>query len=256
MIKKTSKKALFEIDKIYNEDCLKTLDKLPDDSIDIVITSPPYNMNLRIRNGKYTSRQIVKELTTKYKNFDDNLPIDDFYALHSKILNELLRTSRRIFYNIQIVTGSKRAFFKMIGEFNEFLKDIVIWDKGHAEPAIRDGVMSRRTELVLIFEKEYPISRRFEDANFKRGTLQDIWHIKRERNKTGVHGATFPQELVQTILSNFSNKGDIVYDPFMGTGTTALVAKLMGRKYLGSEIDKDYYKASKKRIKEFTSLID
>jgi len=256
MIKKTSKKALFETDKIYNEDCLKTLGKLPDDSIDIVITSPPYNMNLRISNGKYISRQLVKELTTKYKNFDDNLPIDDFYDLHSKILKELLRTSRRIFYNIQIVTGSKRAFFKMIGEFNEFLKDIVIWDKGHAEPAIRDGVMNRRTELVLIFEKEYPISRRFEDANFKRGTLQDIWQIKRERNKTGVHGATFPQELVQTILSNFSNKGDIVYDPFMGTGTTALVAKLMGRKYLGSEIDKDYYKASKKRIKEFTSLID
>ena len=256
MIKKTSKKALFETDKIYNEDCLKTLGKLPDDSIDIVITSPPYNMNLRISNGKYISRQLVKELTTKYKNFDDNLPIDDFYDLHSKILKELLRTSRRIFYNIQIVTGSKRAFFKMIGEFNEFLKDIIIWDKGHAEPAIRDGVMNRRTELVLIFEKEYPISRRFEDANFKRGTLQDIWQIKRERNKTGVHGATFPQELVQTILSNFSNKGDIVYDPFMGTGTTALVAKLMGRKYLGSEIDKDYYKASKKRIKEFTSLID
>ena len=216
MIKKTSKKALFETDKIYNEDCLKTLGKLPDDSIDIVITSPPYNMNLRISNGKYISRQLVKELTTKYKNFDDNLPIDDFYDLHSKILKELLRTSRRIFYNIQIVTGSKRAFFKMIGEFNEFLKDIIIWDKGHAEPAIRDGVMNRRTELVLIFEKEYPISRRFEDANFKRGTLQDIWQIKRERNKTGVHGATFPQELVQTILSNFSNKGDIVYDPFMG----------------------------------------
>ena len=154
MIKKTSKKALFETDKIYNEDCLKTLGKLPDDSIDIVITSPPYNMNLRISNGKYISRQLVKELTTKYKNFDDNLPIDDFYDLHSKILKELLRTSRRIFYNIQIVTGSKRAFFKMIGEFNEFLKDIVIWDKVHAEPAIRDGVMNRRTELVLIFEKE------------------------------------------------------------------------------------------------------
>ena len=64
---------------IYNEDCLKTLKKMKDDSVDVVITSPPYNMNLRIRNGKYTSRQIVIEISTKYTEFDYNLHIEDYF---------------------------------------------------------------------------------------------------------------------------------------------------------------------------------
>ena len=108
---------------IYNEDCLKTLNKIKDNSIDCVITSPPYNMNLRIRNGKYCSRQIIKEFSTKYSNFNDNLPIDEYNKFHSKVLKELLRVSKVVFYNIQIVTGSKRSIFKMIGDFNEQLKD-------------------------------------------------------------------------------------------------------------------------------------
>ena len=65
-----------ELNKIYNEDCLKTLGKMENDSVDLVITSPPYNMNLRIRKGEYCSRQIVKEISTKYADFDDNMPID------------------------------------------------------------------------------------------------------------------------------------------------------------------------------------
>ena len=139
-----------EINKIYKESCLETLKKTPDNFIDIVITSPPYNMNLRIRNGQYCSRQIVKELTTKYQNFADNLPIDEYFEFHKSVINELLRTSKIIFYNIQIVTGSKRAFFRIMGEFHKELKDIYIWDKKVAEPAIRDKVLNRRTELILV----------------------------------------------------------------------------------------------------------
>ncbi len=101
-----------EVNKIFNENCLETLKRFEDNCIDIVVTSPPYNMNLRIRNGSYCSRQIVKEFSTKYEGFDDNLPIDEFYELHSQIIRELLRVSGIIFYNIQIVTGSKRAFFQ------------------------------------------------------------------------------------------------------------------------------------------------
>jgi site-specific DNA-methyltransferase (adenine-specific)/modification methylase len=85
---------------------------MDDKSIDIVVTSPPYNMNLRIMNGKYCSRQVTKEFSTKYNEFSDNLPIDEFYKLHSSILKELIRVSDIVFYNIQIVTGSKRAFLK------------------------------------------------------------------------------------------------------------------------------------------------
>jgi site-specific DNA-methyltransferase (adenine-specific) len=237
-----------DLNKIYNEDCLETLSKIPDDYIDLVITPPPYNMNLRIRNGEYTSRQIVKEFSSKYHGFDDNLPIDDFYKHHSQIIKELLRTSNLIFYVIQIVTGSKRAFFKIIGDFNENLKDIIIWDKGVAQPAMQKQVLNRQSEIILVFEKDYPISRQFRTAPFERGKLNDVWNISRGKKLNKDHGAVFPEELVEKIITNFSNKKDVVYDPFLGTGTTAFVAKKLGRNYLGSELLESYFNFAQERL--------
>jgi len=236
-------------DYIYNEDCIKTLKRMEDNSVDCVITSPPYNMNLRIRNGKYCSRQIVKELSTKYDGFSDNLPIEEYYEFHSSVMRELLRVSKVVFYNIQIVTGSKRSIFKMIGKFNENLKDIIVWDKGVAQPAMQKQVLNRRTELILVFESDYPISRQFRYANFERGTLSDIWEIKRGKKISKDHGAVFPEELVEKIIENFTKEGDVIYDPFMGTGTTAVVSKKMNRKYIGSELSKSYIEVSEQRLK-------
>ncbi|MCH3923440.1 MAG: site-specific DNA-methyltransferase [Bacteroidales bacterium] len=235
---------------IYNENCFDTLKRMEDDSVDIVITSPPYNMNLRIRNGQYCSRQIVKEFSTKYNEFSDNIPIEEYYEFHSKVIEELLRVSNIIFYNIQIVTGSKRAFFKIIGKFADQIKDVVVWDKCTAQPAMAKNVLNRQYELIIIFDKTNAISRQFKKCNFGRGTLNDVWHIKRERKTANAnHGATFPEALVETILENFSNPNDIVYDPFMGTGTTAIVSKRMNRRWIGSEISKDYIKLSNERLK-------
>jgi site-specific DNA-methyltransferase (adenine-specific)/modification methylase len=225
--------------------------RIPDGFVDVVITSPPYNMNLRIRNGQYCSRQIVKELSTKYEGFSDNMPIDEFYKFHSEVIRELLRISNLVFYNIQIVTGSKRAFFKIIGDFSESLKEVIIWDKGNGQPAMQEQVINRRSELLLVFENDYPISRQFRSATFKRGTLDDVWLIKRERKK-GVsnHGATFPEELIEKILDNFSIENDVVYDPFLGTGTTAIVSKMMNRRFIGSEISKEYFEISTNKLRE------
>lgn len=227
---------------------------MKDNSIDCVITSPPYNMNLRIRNGKYCSRQIVKELSTKYSNFDDNLPINEYNELHTNVLKELLRVSKVVFYNIQIVTGSKRSIFKMIGDFHEYLKDIIVWDKGVAQPAMQKQVLNRRTELILVFESDYPISRQFRYANFERGTLSDIWEIKRGKKISKNHGAVFPEELVAKIINNFTNENDIVYDPFMGTGTTAIVCNKLKRKFIGSEISESYIKTINERLKNIGDL--
>jgi site-specific DNA-methyltransferase (adenine-specific)/modification methylase len=173
-----------EVNKIFNESCLETLKRIPDNFVQAVITSPPYNMNLRIRKGEYCSRQLVKEISTKYDGFDDNLPIDEYNKFHSDVLKELLRVSNLVFYVIQIVTGSKRSIFKMIGDFSENLKDIIIWDKGYAEPAIQEQVLNRRSELILVFEKDYPISRQFRSSVFKRGSLNDVWEIARERKRS------------------------------------------------------------------------
>ena len=258
-MKKTKKQAIItderiELNIIYNESCLETLKKIPDNFIDLVITSPPYNMNLRIRNGQYCSRQVVKEFSTKYSNFDDNLPIDEFYNFHSNVISELIRTSKVIFYNIQIVTGSKRAFFKIIGEYSNFLKDVIIWDKGYAQPAMASNVLNRQSELILVFERENAISRQFNKCNFKRGTLGDVWNISRGKKIDKNHSAVFPEKLVETILNNFSIENDIIYDPFMGTGTTAFVSKSLKRRWIGSEINKEYCNTITKRLSENIGL--
>ena len=228
--------------KIFNEDCVRTLKRIGDNCVDLVVTSPPYNMNLRIRNGKYLSRDITtrsdKSFSAKYEEFTDNMPVEEYYKLHSNILSELIRVGGLVFYNISIVTGSKRAFFKMIGEFSDYLKDIIVWDKGYGQPAMHEQVINRRSELILVFEKDYPISRQFrKQGYFDRGELEDVWEIKRPKKNYWSNSATFPEELVEKILENFSVANDTIYDPFMGTGTTGVVAKRMGRNYVGSEID-------------------
>jgi len=244
-----------EANKIYQENCLDTLRQIDDNAIDLTITSPPYNMNLRIRNGKYCSRQIVKEFSTKYEGFNDNIPIEEFYAFHLQVLKELLRTSAIIFYNIQIVTGSKRAFFKIIGELADYLKDIIVWDKGYAQPAMAQKVLNKRTELILVFDAKNAISRQFLTANFNRGTLNDIWQIKRGKKVVNSHSAVFPEELVQTIIENFSVEGNLIYDPFIGTGTTAVVAKKLKRKFIGSELTLKYFEVANQRINSLNQTL-
>ena len=237
-----------KINKNYNENCLDTMAKIKNKEIDLTVTSPPYNMNLRISKGKYISRQIVKEFSTKYVGFNDNLPIDEFYKLHREILNELLRVSKIVFYNFQVVTGSKRAFFKLIGEFSDHIKDIIVWDKVNGQPAMQSDVMNSQNEIILILG-DNPISRKFTNSNFKRGEMSNVWSIKRGRKISKKHGATFPEELIDRIIKNFSKENDLIYDPFMGSGTTAKMAILNNRNWIGSEMSSEYCEIIKERIK-------
>jgi site-specific DNA-methyltransferase (adenine-specific)/modification methylase len=221
---------------------------MPDKSVDCVITSPPYNMNLWIRNGKYCSRQIVKEFSSKYEGYDDNLPVNEFYSWQKKVMCELLRVSPLIFYNIAIVTGSKRAFFRLIGEFNEHIKDVIVWDKINGQPAMQQGVLNRQSELILVFSDD-AISRQFKSAQFGRGVMTDTWKISKQRSKVDKHSAVFPEELIEIILNNFTEPNDIIYDPFSGSGTTGSVCKRLGRGFIGSELSEIYCKMANERIK-------
>ena len=162
--------------------------------------------------------------------------------------------SINFFLLIQIVTGSKRGFFKVIGEFSDYLNDIIVWNKKVAQPAMAQRVLHRQTELVLVFDNSNAISRKFANATFERGTLNDIWSISRGKKITKSHGAVFPEELVKTILDNFSKEGDIVYDPFMGSGTTAVVSSALKRNYIGSKINQEYINLANERVLERKGL--
>lgn len=148
-------------------------------------------MNLRIRNGKYCSRQIVKEMSTKYSNFKDNLPIDEYLDFNRAVIRECLRVSPYVFYNVQFLTGNKLAFFKIIGEFSEQLKEVIVWDKVNAAPAVSELVLNSQYEFILVFDKHNAISRKFDCGNFSKGTLSNCWRIKRGKKSVKTHRAVF-----------------------------------------------------------------
>ena len=235
---------------LHNVDCMEYMKTLQDNFFDLIVTSPPYNMRTRVRNGEYTTREKSEHFSKKYNNFDDALSIDEYFKFHSEAIKEMLRLSKVIIYNIQIVTGSKEALFKMIGLFHKEIKDIVIWDKGHGQPAMHDGVLNKATELILILEPNAKAGRCFNTFNFERGTLSDIWRIPREQSEVSGHSATYPVRLAETAIINFSKTGDLVFDPFMGTGTTGIAALMHDRKFYGCELDEDYFEAACKRIKQ------
>lgn len=229
-------------------DCLEQMKDIPDNSVDIVCTSPPYNMNLRIRNGKYCSRQIVKEISTKYQSFDDNLSMEDYFEFNKNVLTECLRVSDLVFYNVQFLTGNKPALFRLMGEFHTKMKEFIVWDKINAQPAIGNGVMNSQFEVILVLQNSKPESRAFESSQFARGTLSNLWNIKRGKKAHPSHGATFPVELPKKIIGNFCIENGTVLDPFMGTGTTGMAAKELGRSFVGIEMDEEYFKIAEERI--------
>lgn len=229
-------------------DCLERMKDMASGSVDMVLTSPPYNMNLRIRNGKYCSRQIVKELTTKYTSFDDNLPMDEYFKFNKKVITELLRVSDLVFYNVQFLTGNKPALFKILGEFHDKVKEFIIWDKVNSQPAISEGVMNSQFEVLIVFQNSQPESRKFSKSQFKRGTLSNVWQIKRGKKISKDHGATFPVELAEEVIANFTSSSDVIFDPFLGTGTAGVAAVNLGRKFIGIELDKGYFEIAKNRI--------
>jgi len=239
-----------QINKVYNENCLNTMAKMPDKFVDLVVTSPPYNMRTRIRNGQYTTREKSEHFSKKYKHFDDAMPINEFYEFHKSVLTELLRVSKIVCYNFQIVTGSKEAFFKIIGDFNKDIKDIIIWDKGSGQPAMHGMVLNSCYEMILILEDDKRAGRAIQNAKFKRGKMNNILRIGRGKKVSDVHGAIFPEKLPFELINAFSEKEALIYDPFMGSGTTAKMAIANNRNWIGSEISSEYCDIISERIKQ------
>ncbi len=238
---------------LYNMDCRQFL-RSTQERFNLCITSPPYNLKLRIQKDRYVFRQQKEQRTKKYPTFTDAYTLEDFFDFHSSVLSLLIEKVDLIFYNIMIVTGSKRAFFKIIGEFSDYLKDIIVWDKCHAQPAMRDKVINRQSELILIFQKDNAISRRFKTCSFKRGTLNDIWKISPTQSTQKNHSGSFPVRLSDKIIENFAMPGTKVIDPFMGTGTTGISAIKHNCHFTGLEIDTETFNHAQSRLCEDVQL--
>ena len=236
--------------KLINDDCLDYMQTMEDNSVDLTFTSPPYNMNLSVnaKNQYIQKKDKAHEFRNKYTNDADNMTMEKYYKFTKTVLDSLLRVSNIVFYNIQFLTGNKRALFRIMGDYNEYLKEVIVWDKSWAAPAMNNGVLNSRYELILIFTKHNAIKRTFDKYNFDRGTLSNVWQVKRQTSKLKGHGAVFSEDLCKLIIENFTHEKDVLFDPFMGSGTLGVVAKQTNRNFIGIERDKEYYDFAVDRI--------
>jgi site-specific DNA-methyltransferase (adenine-specific) len=228
---------------------------MQDNSVNTCITSPPYNYNLRIHLGKYTKRSVNEK--TKYAgSMTDALPMIEYFNWQKKVIDEMMRVTKGlVFYNIQMITGNKVALMMLLGHFAEQVKEIIIWDKKHSEPAMSERVLNSEWEFIIVFDKKNAIARQFDIANFKRGELSNMFRIKKNASNdlSEIHSAAFPRPLPYRLIEYFTNNGDTIYDPFIGTGTTALCCIELERNFLGSEINNQYFKLANRRIKYMQS---
>jgi len=231
-----------ELNKIYNESNLDTMKRMPDNFVDYVLTSPPYNFGY---NNMYGNG--VK----KYNEYKDN--IDDYFGNQKVLIDELLRvTKKHIFYNIQMLGNNKVSFLSLLGNYKNNIKDIIIWKKSMI-PHIEKGILSSSFEFIIIFSNDAPDKKKFYDANFGIGKMSNVFEIFNSHSNPFAkdHRAIMPLDIPRYFMINFGNKDDLWYDPYMGTGTTAIGAILEKRNWIGSEISGKYCELANKRIKPY-----
>jgi len=244
---------MIEIDNIYNMDCLEGMKQIPDGSVDHCLTSPPYNICLRVRGDKYTHRtdgeQRAGLSANKYTNgLSDSLEMEDYFDWQCQCIDEMMRISKgMVFYNIQAVTGNKWAVFKIMGKYADNIREVMIWDKCNAEPAIGDRILNSEYEFIIVFDHADCKGRQFTTFNAERGTLSNIMRIG--KNRENDHRAAFPLMLPRQLVHNFTNEGETVCDPFMGSATTAIACIKEKRHFIGFELSKEYFDKAQKRIK-------
>ena len=226
---------MIELNKIYNEDCLTTLSKIEDDTIDIIITSPPYN------KGYYSTatkgKADVWNKTIDYGEFGDCMTPDDYVNWQKKVLDECVRVIKpngSIWYNHMDILAKNRCIHPTyVWEYP--VKQMIIWDRGKT-PKISSSFFYPTCEYLFWIGKEETTRPYFDKSKADYNKM--VWNISPKKNTE--HPAPFPMEIPLNIIKCCSKENDIVYDPFMGSGTTAKAAKQLNRCYIGSEINKDY----------------
>lgn len=230
-----------ETNKIYCESNLETMKRMEDNFVDYVLTSPPYNVG---------HNKMFGQETAKYNNYTDDL--DDYFNNQKNLINELLRvTKNHVFYNIQMLGNNKVDFLNLLGHFKDKIKDIIIWQKNMI-PHIEPGILSSSFEFIIIFSNDRPEKKKFYDGNFRGNFGNVIKTLNSHSNPFAKkHKAIMPLDIPRMFMTKFGKAKDVWYDPYMGTGTTAISAIMEDRKYIGSEISKEYCKVIEDRIKPY-----
>jgi DNA modification methylase len=257
-----------ELNKIYLGDSAKLLEQLEDNSVDLIITSPPYD-DLR-----------------KYGNVGDGWNVGKF----TDIANQLPRVLKDGGVLVWIVndktnkgtetgTSFRQALYFMEKGLN--LNDTMIWEKTNPMPQVKQPRYNQVFEYMFVFSKGTPktfnplmvpckcAGQDYDstcknmggengrtEKHFKinkEKVKSNIWEIAVAQNKT-IHPAVFPIQLAIDHIKSWSNEGDVVLDPFIGSGTTALAAKQLNRKFIGFELNEEYFNLANQRINESANV--
>lgn len=233
------------LNKIICGDAISEMKRIPANSVDLIITSPPYNLKNSTGNGMKDGRGgkwANAALVNGYATYDDNMPYDEYVEWQRNCLNEMMRLipeNGAIFYN-----HKWRVQNGLIQDRHEIVKDfpvrqILIWKR-------KGGINFNPGYFLPTYEVIYLIAKPKFKLVPKANAVGDVWEFMQEQKN--IHPAPFPTALIERIIS--STDARIILDPFSGSGTTAVVAKSLGRKYIGIEISKEYCKFSEQRIAE------
>lgn len=242
---------------LVNDDCLHYLKSMPENVVDLVVTSPPYNCGI------------------DYDTHNDNMPFDEYVLWCGQWMNELYRVLKddgRITVNVLVEQGIEnntkrisplRIFSEIMEKCGFNIMALPMWTDTHRVKFTAWGSYKSASspyiynpyEVVIIAYKKYRKKQiRGEDTiskdDFIRG-CSGVWDIMADTNS--LTKATFPVELPRLIIELLSFKGDLVLDPFSGSGSTGVACFQTERNYLGIEISKNYFDISKKRLDDLYS---
>lgn len=239
---------MIELDMIYNEVCLQGMKRIPYGSVNSIITSPPYNVGLN------------------YNGFDDNKEYNDYLMWIKEIFNHcyrILSPDGRMCINIG---DGKNGAIPTHSDFIQICKSIgflvlttIIWNKNTTSKRTAWGSFMSATapsfprnfEFILVFTKSKKLQTKGESTISKNDFIKwsnGMWTIKPEIQSKAGHPAAFPVELPTRLIRMLTFKNDIILDPFIGSGTTAIAAMRERRRYIGFELCEEYFKLASRRI--------
>jgi len=263
VLRRSPKSARLARDRIIIGDCLEELAKLPDASVDLVFADPPYNLQLE--------RELLRPNNTRVDGVDDEWDRFDSFADYDKFCRAWLGECRRVLKpdGAIWVIGSYHNVFRLgaiMQDLGFWILNDIVWRKVNPMPNFRGRRFTNAHETLIWAARDQKSRYTFNYESLK--ALNDDLQMRSdwlfpicsgpERLKDDggrkAHPTQKPEALLHRVLLASSNCGDVVLDPFFGTGTTGAVAKRLGRSYVGIERDEDYAAAAAERLAKVRTL--
>jgi len=248
------------INKIIQGDCLEIMKEIPDNSIDLVLTDPPYmiSSSLKIRRQRNPMKFAKKwkfkgkDINYEFGDWDIFETMTDYLNFTEQWFKECIRVLRKGGHIVSFFDKHKLSYLvHWAEELNVKTRQCLFWIKSNPVPQARKVAFMSAVELSYWGTKE-TTERKFATFNYQLGQHPDYIIAPicsgKERHQFGFHPTQKPEKVIEWIMSYLSNKGDIILDPFVGSGTTAVVAKKLGRNYIGIELKPEYVKIAEARL--------